>query len=106
MALAWPPKKKKLVVDACPGGGGGGSCEPPKMGGFKFPSRKKTKSKPDPVPAQSGTHQNVRDLGSDPGEVRMQKSSSGSGLTTEQQAQGAVNERATSAARLKFRKRR
>lgn len=97
--IQWPPRRKnKLVVDAC--NPGNPDCQDGPTGKKKH---KTEQPKPEP---QSGRHMNVRDLNSDPGEVRMQKDNSSSALTATQEQRGRANETAIGKVKLAFKRKK
>lgn len=84
--LSWPPRrKKKFVVDSC-NPSNNKPCPKPK------PDKPDDTEEPE-VKVKSGKHMNVRDLGSDPGDVRMQPKDNKSGFTITQEQRGADYER-------------
>lgn len=94
------PKKQK-----CWGGEQGKEKGKPMMA---FVKKKKPKKQEIDVEEGVPRHMNVRDLGNNPGDIRMQKSSSGSSFTEGQKATGRALERnrAEQSAKLVFKRRK
>lgn len=97
MGQQWPPRKKKKV-DLC--NPGNPSCE-------DGPGQRRLhKTKPEKPEPQSGTHMNMRELGANPGDVRMQKKNASESLTVTQEQRGAANEKATGKVKMVFKKKK
>lgn len=93
-----------MATEESCGPGDGTKCwsgQQGKLGGkgpmLSFKRKKKSTppaSSPTPQDKSAGMHMNMRDLGSEPGQVKLKTSNNKTALTTGQEAQGASNDRA------------